>query len=148
MFKEEIKLRGTPTFKLYDSDGQLKYSFTKNNLIVDTGNAWIVSRLAGSGNAVMSHIGVGSSTDIPASANTTLGTQVVRVAMTVAGGTVAGAIITYNATLGPGVGTGTLSEAGVFNASTAGTMLSRVSFTPFTKAAGDTLVIEWVFSQV
>jgi hypothetical protein len=147
MIKENIQIVGTPTFKLYDEQGELKYQFTKKNMIVTSGILWIVSRLKSNTANVMSHIGVGSGTTAPALSNTALETPIVRSAMITAGGTLIGESIVYNVTYPPGIGTGTISEAGVFNAASAGTMLSRVVFTPFTKAAADTLTIEWAFTQ-
>jgi hypothetical protein len=47
------------------------------------------------------------------------------------------------ATFGAGVATGAITEAGVFNALTAGTMLCRTVFSVINKGALDTLVITW-----
>jgi len=46
-------------------------------------------------------------------------------------------------TFGAGVGTGAVTEAGIFNASSAGTMLCRTTFSVINKAAADTLGITW-----
>jgi hypothetical protein len=42
-----------------------------------------------------------------------------------------------------GVGTGTISEAGIFNNAVGGTMLSRIAFPPINKLADDSLSINW-----
>ena len=42
------------------------------------------------------------------------------------------------------VSTGAITEAGIFNALTAGTMLCRTTFPVVNKAAGDSIVITWV----
>ena len=147
MIKENISIVGTPTFKLYDADGNLKYEFTKKNMIVTSGINWIVSRLHSNSLSTMSHIAIGGNTTAPSLSNTTLLAEIARRVMTPAGGTLVSESIVYNVTFPPGVGTGLISEAGVFNAASAGTMLSRVVFTPFTKAAADTLTIEWAFTQ-
>ncbi len=49
----------------------------------------------------------------------------------------------YVATFSAGEGTGAVTEAGIFNASTSGTMLCRTVFSVVNKAAGDTLQVTW-----
>jgi len=147
MITEQIKIVGTPTFKLYDADGNLKHEFTKKNMIVATGINWIVSRLKSNTAATMTHIAIGGNATAPSLGNTALLSEISRQIMTPAGGTLSGQSIIYNAAFPPGVGTGLISEAGVFNSNTGGTMMSRVAFPTFTKAAADTLTIEWAFTQ-
>jgi hypothetical protein len=57
--------------------------------------------------------------------------------------TVAGAVVTYVATFGPGVGTGAIVEAGIFNAASSGTMLCRTVFSVVNKGADDAMTITW-----
>jgi hypothetical protein len=147
MICDKFTLKGTPTFKLYDEFGVLKHEFTKPNLIVVTGREWIVKRLSSSADSLMSHIAIGSSNTTVGAGNTALGTETGRVAMVTFGGVQTGPNILYTANLGPGVGTGTVAEAGVFNAASGGIMLSRVSFTAFTKAPLDTMYVQWLFTQ-
>lgn len=142
MIKETVNPKGTPTFTLTNEFGEVKLKFTIPNLIVLSGKNWMVSRFAGTPN-VMSHIAVGSGVAPAALADTTLGTEIGRVAMLVAGGVVTNSTIFFSATFGPGVSTGTIGEAGIFNAASGGIMLSRVVVTPFVKSALDTLTIEW-----
>jgi hypothetical protein len=47
------------------------------------------------------------------------------------------------ATFGAGQSTGAVTEAGIFNDATAGTMLCRTVFDVINKGALDTLVITW-----
>jgi hypothetical protein len=47
------------------------------------------------------------------------------------------------ATFGPGVNTGAITEAGLFSASSGGTMFARKVFGVYTKEAGDTVVFTW-----
>ncbi len=148
MLKDTIKITGTPTFTLYDENGDVKHSFTLPNLVVTAGKNFIASRMGGTAMAVMSHIGIGSSGIATAAGQTNLQTPIVRGSMTVAGGTILNNTITYSASYVPGVGTGSIAEAGVFNAASAGTMLSRITFGAFTKSALDTLVIDWIFEII
>ena len=60
----------------------------------------------------------------------------------------ANAIITMICTMGAGVGTGAITEAGVFNVVTQNTtdLLLVSSFAAVNKAAGDSLVITWTLT--
>ena len=60
----------------------------------------------------------------------------------------ANAIITMVCTMGAGVGTGAITEAGVFNVVTQNTtdLLLVSSFAAVNKAAGDSLVITWTLT--
>lgn len=147
MICDKFTLKGTPTFRLYDEHGVLKHEFTKPNLIVLSGREWIVKRLSSSADSLMSHIAIGSNSITAATGNASLLAETGRVAMSTFGGVQTGPNILYTATLGPGVGTGTVAEAGVFNAASGGIMLSRVAFTAFTKTALDTMYVEWLFTQ-
>jgi hypothetical protein len=51
--------------------------------------------------------------------------------------------VTFIATVPAGTGTGAITEAGILNAGTAGTMLCRTVFSVVNKDAGDTLSITW-----
>lgn len=147
MISEKIKMVGFAKFTLYDKDGNVKFDLTKQNMIVTSGINWFVSRMYSNVSPTMTHIAVGSGNNAPVPANTALQSEIDRQLMSPAGGSVNGQTITYSVSFGPNVGTGLIAEAGVFNASTAGTMLSRIVFTPFTKAIEDTLTIEWSFTQ-
>jgi hypothetical protein len=84
---------------------------------------------------------VGTGAVAPAAANTTLGTEIGTRSTVTA--TQAGATITYSATFAAGNGTGAITEAGIFNAGTAGTMMCRTTFSAINKGASDTIQITW-----
>lgn len=138
---DKIAFSGAPTFKLVDGYGAIKTEFTVPNLIVSTGKAYAAARLVGTSVPVMTHMAVGTGTTSAASANTSLETETARELLT--SSTVSAATVTYTAEFGPGVGTGPITEAGIFNASSAGTMLCRSKFAVFNKDAADTLYISW-----
>jgi hypothetical protein len=89
-------------------------------------------------------MGIGISATTPVIGNTSLNNQIARVALD--SSTVLGTIVTYSATFGPGVGTGSVVEAGVFNASSGGTMLCHTTFPVVNKDANETIVITWNIS--
>ena len=148
MINEKIITTGVLNIVLTGPDGAVKNDITVNNLVVDTGNNYIADRMnTDSGTkAFMSHMGVGSGAVSAAAGNTTLGTEILtgigRAPIT-GTGTVVANEITYVATFDPGVGNGSLTEAGIFNASISGTMLARTTFSVVTKGVDDTLTITW-----
>jgi hypothetical protein len=89
-------------------------------------------------------MGVGTSGTTPQAINTALNSQLTRVALD--SSTTSGSIITYSATFGPGVATGSIVEAGIFNASSDGTMLCHTVFPVVNKDANETVVITWNIS--
>ncbi len=111
------------------------------NLVVTTGKNFTASRMVGVASNVMSHMALGSSSTAAAVGDTTLGTELGRVALTAS--TAVNNVVTYTATFGTGVATGGVQEAGIFNASSAGTMLCRVVFAIVNKGANDTIAITW-----
>jgi hypothetical protein len=108
--------------------------------------AYIASRIKDSTATAMSHMGVGSGSVAAAAADTGLGTQLGRVALdstTLVTTTATNDAVQYVATFAAGTGTGAITEAGIFNAASAGTMLCRTVFAVINKGALDTLVITW-----
>lgn len=140
MIQETIKATGALQIKLYGPDGQLKQEQNVKNLVVTTGRGFIAGRMVGTPTA-MSHMAIGSGTADPVVGDTTLGTELGRVSLT--SSAAVGAVVTYIASFGAGTGTGAVTEAGIFNAGTAGTMLCRTEFAVVNKGADDSLSITW-----
>ena len=139
MISDNIQVKGLVSLALVKECGDT-VDVTINNLVVTSGKNFIAQCLA-SAQTYMSHMAVGTGTTAAAVANTTLVTEVGRVAITST--TPNANTVVYAATFGPGQGTGAITEAGVFNASSAGTMLARTVFPVLNKAAGDSLTITW-----
>lgn len=116
------------------------------NLVVSVGKTNIAARMSGNTVAVMSHMAVGTGSTAAVVGDTTLQTELARVALTVAGGTPSSNTVTYSASYPAGTGTGALTEAGIFNASSSGTMLCRTVFPVINKQAADSITITWVIS--
>lgn len=147
MITEDLKAKGTLTIQVFDSEGNLKDERHETNLVVTVGRNWIASRLKDTGiPAQMTHMEIGQGSTAPAAGNTSIQTAfspAARVSLATAGGSVLDNTITYSATFPAGTGTGSVTEAAIFNASTSGTMLCRTTFGVVTKAAGDILAINW-----
>ena len=135
---------GVVSIRIYNAiTNETKSEQTIKNLVVTTGKTFIASRMSGASASVMSHIAIGSGMTAAAVGDMTLQTELARQAMSVAGGTPSSATVTYAATFGAGVGTGTISEAGILNNSSGGTLLARTVFTGQVKAAGDSMDVSW-----
>lgn len=146
--KERLGLAGRLTLTLKDETGRIKDQREVKNLVVGTGLGFITSRMVGVSSAVMSHMALGSGTTTQASGDTDLESILgSRIALdgTARSGT-NNETVTYTATFGPGVATGAVTEAGVFNALSSGTMLCRTTFPVVNKQAGDTLLIAWAIT--
>ncbi len=141
---EMLKVIGDVDVVLTGADGQVKDSREIKNLVVTSGLGFIASRMRDASASVMSHMAVGSGTAAAALANTGLGTELGRVALTAT--TVNANQVVFTATFPAGSGTGAITEAGVFNAGAAGTMLCRTVFSVVNKDAGDTLSITWTIT--
>jgi len=145
MINENFPIKGDLRIVIKDAlTGEVKVDRLEKNLVVTNGKTWIASRMAGTASAVMGWIAVGTDSTSPAVGNTTLGAEVARVSTTVSGGTASTNTVTYVATFPAGTGTGALTEAGIFNASTSGTMLSRTTYSVINKGSGDEMTITWV----
>lgn len=139
---EMLNATGRLTVERFNAAGALVETIDIPNLVVQVGKNFIASRMVGTASAVMSHMAIGSDQTAAASANTTLGAELGRVALT--SSTASTNSVTYVATFPAGTGTGDVKEAGILNASTAGTLLCRTTFPIVTKQAGDSIAITWV----
>lgn len=139
---ENLKMKGELAIVVRDENGFIKQTLNVPNLVVTVGKNYIASRIVGTASTIMSHMAIGTGTATPAAGDTTLGTEAGRV--TLASGTSSTNTVTYTASFPAGTGTGAITEAGVFNASSAGTMLCRTTFPVVNKAAGDSIAITWV----
>ena len=143
MINEQVKATGELQVVLTGPDGKVKETKTIPNLVVTTGKSFIASRMVSTPTA-MSHMAIGSGTGAAAAGNTALGTELGRVSLTSSSAT--GAVVTYVATFGAGVGTGAVTEAGILNAASAGTLLCRTVFAVVNKGADDSLSITWTIT--
>ena len=144
MIQDQLKVKGDLIVKLFDKNGQVKEQRFIPNLVVTVGKQFIASRMVGTAANVMSNMAVGSSSTAPANGDTALGGELGRVALT--SSTASGAIATYIATFPAGTGTGAVVEAGIFNASSSGTMLCRTTFSVVNKGADDAMSITWAIT--
>ena len=140
MKKETVKLRGNVTIAL---NGKVVKRI--KNLVVTVGKNWVASRMQGVTDAVMGWMTIGTGTTAAVIGDTALETSSFHQALSVSGGSVSGAVITFAATIGAGDGTGAITEAGIFNnvSIDTGDMLARTVFSAVNKGALDSMTISW-----
>lgn len=145
MIKDHVTITGALLIEVFDKDGLLKERVYLKNLVVTTGKNHMAARLVGTPTA-MGWMALGTGTNAPAVGDTGLQTEIAGSRITIASATSAANVVTFSTTFGAGIGTGAVTEAGIFNASSAGTMLSRVTFSVVSKGPSDTMSITWTIS--
>ena len=145
--QENLKATGLVKVVHTNAAGEVLNTFEVPNLVVTAGKNHIAAKIAATTNSpvAMTHMAIGTGSTSAAAGDTTLGTEGGRVALS--GSVVSTNTITYTATFPAGTGTSTspgVQEAGIFNASSGGTMLCRTTFPSVAKASGDPIAITWV----
>ena len=138
--KDKTKATGKLIVEIKDKQGNVKETRELENLVVDTGLAYIASRMNATP-AIMSHMAIGTGTSAAASGNTTLGTEAARVALTST--TVTANAVAYVCSFAAGTGTGAITEAGILNGASGSTLLCRTVFSVVNKGASDSMTITW-----
>ena len=143
--EDSLKLKGDVFITVKDKDGNVKEERHEENLVVSAGLNFICDRMEGTSEGVMSHMVLGSGTTAAAASDTDVGSLLgSREALDST--TVSTNTITYVSSFEAGDATGAVTEAGIFNASSSGTMLCRVVFAAINKAADDTMSVTWVIT--
>lgn len=140
---ESLKATGELRVVLTGPDGQIKEEALLKNLVVNTGLNFVVNRMKDANAPVMSHMSLGTGTTAAALSDSTLGAEISGSRVGLTSTTVAANQITYIASFAAGVGTGAVTEAGIFNADVSGTMLCRTVFPVVNKQAGDSMTVTW-----
>ena len=143
-FHSKIKLTGALSVQKFDESNNLVEQVDVPNLVVTVGKEHIAQRISTNSETIMSHMAIGSGVTTPALTNIALVNELARETLSLT--SVSGVDITYTATFGAGVGTGTITEAAIFNASSAGDMLCRTTFPVISKGAAETIAISWTIT--
>lgn len=149
MIKESLQVLGALELVLRDSNGNIIKQMQVPNTVVNAGKAFIAqSMLKTTTNSpvAMTHLAVGTSTTAVAVAQTALLGEIgTRASATPTNVTVSvtNDAVQYVATFAAGNATGAITEAGILNASTAGTLLCRTVFPVINKGINDSLTITW-----
>lgn len=145
MEHDAIGLKGHVRAVLRDARGDIKQVEETDNLITTVGRDAIIERLDSTpATSQPTHMAIGTGGGGPAAGDTTLTTELDRNALT--SNTASNNVLTMVGDWAAGDGTGAITEAGVFNAASTGTLYSRAVFSVINKAAGDTLQITWTYT--
>lgn len=144
--KNSIKIKGRLQLICHRSDGSVKWVVDTHNLVTSAGKAQL-ALLAGDASATpFIYLAVGTSSTAPAIGQTTLGSELATSGLSRAAATVSRVTTTVaNDTLQlqymwtVSGSTQTIEEAGIFNASSVGTMLGRALTSSKTVVAGETV---------
>lgn len=148
---EGIKVTGHVKYEVLRSNGDIEV-IEYDNLVVTAGKTALATLLsgAGAGNTWAPYMGFGTSTVAAAAGDTALGTELTTATYT-------GYARKSNTITNPSAGqvqfqasiTGgaaTISEAGLFSASTVGTLVAHQVFTGVPLASSDTLQVTWTIT--
>ena len=142
MFKnDKTKATGKLTVEIKNKQGEVIDVREVKNLVVDDGLEYIASRMKDTSATAMSHMAIGTGSTAAAASDTALGTEAARVALTST--TVTANAVAYVASFAAGEGTGAITEAGILNAGSGGTLLCRTVFSVVNKGASDSMTITW-----
>jgi len=146
-----IKLVGEVEILVFDKFGRLKRRLVLKNLITNVGYAQVAGLINGVVTTPFKYIAVGDgsssspgSCTSPSASDTALGHEVARVQATTGRTTtsVTNDTATWTATFNF-TSSYSLCEAGIFDSSSGGNMLSRVTYSVINVVSGDSLVINW-----
>lgn len=136
----EMKLIANMKLVLRGPDGTVKETRVANTVTTAGKNGAADQLLASPTLGKPTHMAIGTGTP----SATALGTELDRNALT--SKTRSGAVVTMVGDWAAGDGTGALTEAGVFDAASAGNMWLSASFAVVNKGANDTLQITWTLT--
>jgi hypothetical protein len=136
MLKDDLKMTGHLSISINNEVVQ-----EIPNLVVTAGKNFVASRMKDTTAGAMSHMAIGTGSTAAAANDTALGSEADRNALTST--TVTNNEVAYVASFGAGEGTGAITEAGLFNASSSGTMLCRTVFSVVNKGSADSMTITW-----
>lgn len=138
-----MKLKGKWDITLYGPDNEIKERRLGDNVITTDGTSFVASYLnsaaAAAATFTMNYIAIGDGAVAANSSDTALGNELARAVGTMSN--VVGSIYRVTASFLSGTGTGAITEYGVFDSSTGGTMLSRDVESVVNKGASDDLVV-------
>lgn len=147
---EKLKMTGTIKAIVRDKAGKIKEEREIKNLITSAGKAALAGLLLTDvGGTAFDYIAIGTGTNAAAAGDTTLQTEASTNGASRVAGT--GTRVTTSVTNDTAQlvcswtfsGSFAITEAGIFNASSNGTLLARQVFSAINVASGDTLTITW-----
>jgi len=132
-----MRARGVIEIKVIGRDGKVKLRRTVRNTVTSAGKNAICALVVGVRTTPFKYIAIGTGTP----SESGLGNEVARTQATVSAPSYAQWTASFTASSAMSV-----TEAGIFDSSSGGTMLAYQSFSAIPLSAGDTLQITWTLS--
>ena len=129
---------------LRDRHGNVKDVRHIKNIITNSGLSEIIKLIGGLGGSPFRYIAIGSGTTSPSASDTALEAEIARAEATVSQETtsVSGDTLRLEASFSF-TANYSITESGVFNASSGGVMLARQTFPALNVVSGDVLTVIW-----
>jgi len=144
---DSMGIRGHFEAKLFDKDGNLKDYRSVPNVMTNVGRDCFMAQgfNTSAGSAQFDYVAIGSGVNAAAASDTALGSEAVRQegAYTHTDGQHA---FQLTETFAAAAGTGSITESGILNASSAGQLFARQVFAVINKGASDSLQVTWTGS--
>jgi hypothetical protein len=135
-------LRCNVTIVVGDTNSGEERVVDTHNLVTSAGRNLLRDLLSGDSTSKVSYMAIGHGTTAPVAGDTTLEHEDSRLEITLAHSDALGSV-TFTVYWAAGVGTGTVSEAGLLTAAVVGTLYARTTFAPIVKTAAMYLRIIW-----
>ena len=147
MFSDVINVRGDVHIEIYDTEsGKLKQEFDFPNLVVSAGKVFIASRIANTSLAI-THMGIGTGIITPVTGDVALSVQLLTRATATTSYTTGDNFVSISASFpGSTYANASITEAGLFTASTGNKLVCRTTFGSFPILSTDTIAINWKIS--
>ena len=146
--KNNLKVKGSYKFEIKDIEGNVRDSWTVDNLVVNGGLAFLSGLLGGTG-TVPTYIALGTDSTAVAGSQTALVAEIVdsgleRTTGTVSQETTTATDDTFQITKTfTATGAKTIEEVGILNAASGGTMLSRALTTSKAITSGELIAVTY-----
>jgi len=148
LVKSGVPLAGKIKIELRNEKGELIKFIEKKNTFMAAGDAHVADQLdASPDEAAMGWMAIGTSSTAKTTGDTTLNSELDRNALDAGypeqqtGGD--DNDVVYKGSWAAADGTGAITEAGILNSSSGGSMLAGATFSTINKGAADTLTITW-----
>lgn len=150
MLNETLKVTGELQITVFDqATGEVKDTRQVKNLVVTAGKTFIAAAMlktTTNSPAAMTHMELGTGTTAAAVGDTALQAAIAGSRTALSSSTSSANVVTYVSSFAAGTGTGAVTEAGIFNAASAGTMLCRTVFSVVNKGANDAMTVTWAIT--
>lgn len=143
---DSLKLTGKLKIVVTGEDGSIKDTREVDNLVVSAGIGFIASRMKDATATAMSHMAIGTGALPAAAGNTNLGTEVARVTLTSTTANATNVVYVASFPANTPASAQGITEAGILNAGSGGTLLCRTVFSVINKGTADSMTVTWTIN--